>query len=169
MNENINLCELLKDCPSGTIFWCDVVGKVKFKEIKVDNDTLQTTIVLIDRNNKKVRLKKQGNLNSQFPECCVLWPSKNVRTWNEWKLSWKSPSSKFNPINLKPFDKVLVRDAIDAKWYGDFVCMPQDKFDNVPYTMSDEGCNMIIPYNDYTKHLIGTRENAPIYYRYWEY
>lgn len=168
MNENINLCEILKDCPSGTIFWCDIVGEVKFKEIKVDNDTLQTFIVLIDRNNKVLDLEKWGNLNSKFPECCVLWPSKNVRSWNGWKLSRKSPSSKYNPINLKPFDKVLVRTENDEKWYGDFVCMTPDKFDNVPYTMSDEGCNMIIPYNDDTKHLIGTTENAPFYYRYWE-
>ena len=167
MNEKINLYELLKDCPSGTIFWCDVVGEVIFKEIKVDNDTLQTTIVLIDRNNKTVHLEEWGNLNSQFPECCVLWPSKNIRSWNGWKLSQNS-SSKFNPINLKPFDKVLVRGDIDEKWYADFVCMPPDKFDNIPYTMSDEGCNMIIPYNDITKHLIGTTENAPFYYRYWE-
>lgn len=72
MDEKINLYELLKDCPSSTIFWCDVVGEVKFKEIKVNKYTLQTTIVLIDRNNKKVRLKKWGNFNSQFPECCVL-------------------------------------------------------------------------------------------------
>lgn len=112
-------------------------------------------------------MEKWGNLNNQFPECCVLWPSKNIRSWNGWKLS-KNSSSKFNPINLKPFDKVLVRGDVDEKWYGDFVCMPPDKFDNVPYTMSDEGCDMVIPYNDDTKHLIGTTENAPFYYRYWE-
>ena len=80
MNDKINLYELLKDCPSGTTFWCDFVGEVK--EIKVDNDTLQTTIVLIDKNNKTVHLEKWGNLNIQFPECCVLWPSKNIRSWN---------------------------------------------------------------------------------------
>ena len=34
--------------------------------------------------------------------------------------------------------------------------------------MSDEGFNMVIPYNDETKHLIGTTEEAPEYYRYWE-
>lgn len=25
-----------------------------------------------------------------------------------------------------------------------------------------------IPYNDDTKHLVGTKEEAPEYYRYWE-
>lgn len=27
---------------------------------------------------------------------------------------------------------------------------------------------MIIPYNDDTKHLVGTSLEAPEYYRYWE-
>lgn len=27
---------------------------------------------------------------------------------------------------------------------------------------------MCIPYNDETKHLIGTNEEAPEYYKYWE-
>lgn len=60
MNEKINLYELLKDCPSGTRFWCDVVGEVIFKEIKFDDDLCKTTIVLIDRNNKTVHLEKWG-------------------------------------------------------------------------------------------------------------
>ena len=29
-------------------------------------------------------------------------------------------------------------------------------------------CVGSIPYNDETKHLVGTKENAPKYYRYWE-
>ena len=58
MNDKINLYESLTACPSGPIFWCDVVGEVIFKEIKVDNDTLQTIIILINRNNKTVDLEK---------------------------------------------------------------------------------------------------------------
>ena len=157
MNEKLNLYELLKDCPLGTIFWCDVVGEVIFKEIKFDDDLCETTIVLIDRNDKTVHLEKWGNLNSQFPECYVLWPSKNIRSWNGWKLSQKS-SSKFNPINLKPFDKVLVRGDIDEKWYADLVCMPPEKFDNVPYTMSDEGYFYIDSNNSLINTNIGKNE-----------
>ena len=34
--------------------------------------------------------------------------------------------------------------------------------------MSNKDANMIIPYNDETKHLVGTTDEAPEYYRYWE-
>ena len=29
-------------------------------------------------------------------------------------------------------------------------------------------CRYCIPYNEDTKHLVGTTEEAPEYYRYWE-
>ena len=28
--------------------------------------------------------------------------------------------------------------------------------------------NVVIPYNDETKHLVGTTDEAPEFYRYWE-
>ena len=34
MNENLNLCEILKDCPTGTKFWSSVWGDVYFSGIK---------------------------------------------------------------------------------------------------------------------------------------
>lgn len=37
MNENINLVEILKDCPSGTKLYSPMAGEVKFKDI-TDND-----------------------------------------------------------------------------------------------------------------------------------
>ena len=34
MNENLNLCEILKHCPAGTKFWSPVWGDVFLVEIK---------------------------------------------------------------------------------------------------------------------------------------
>ena len=43
-----------------------------------------------------------------------------------------------------------------------------NSYDNYKY----ECCNLLyrfcIPYNDETKYLTGTKEEAPKYYRYWE-
>ena len=36
MNENINLCEILKDCPKDTEFYTSIWGKVKFEGINDD-------------------------------------------------------------------------------------------------------------------------------------
>ena len=35
-------------------------------------------------------------------------------------------------------------------------------------TTSCKSYDKCIPYNDETKHLLGTSEEAPEYYRYWE-
>lgn len=76
---------------------------------------------------------------------------------------------KFDPKTLQPFDKVLVKLSKENYdiWTGDFVSEP-----NIgsyrPYTMINKGDGMIIPYNNDTKHLIGTSQEAPEFYRYWE-
>ena len=40
--------------------------------------------------------------------------------------------------------------------------------DNLPSVCNGIGYKYCIPYNDDTKHLVGTNEEAPEYYRYWE-
>lgn len=80
------------------------------------------------------------------------------------KVNNKTMNNKFDPNTLKPFDKVLIR--ISNLWRVNF-------FSN----KEDGGCRCIdinylfkycIPYNDDTKHLVGTKDEAPEYYRYWE-
>lgn len=64
---------------------------------------------------------------------------------------------------FKPFDKVLVRDNNSEEWKIDFFGrMIVDKEDNLPYKY--EGVcgatwNYCIPYNEQTKHLLGTTDN----------
>ena len=165
-NKKWVLSDILKNCPKGTRFWCDVVGEVSFHEIRTDDNKREITIILSDKNNKKLYLGKFGNLNLNFPECCILWPSKNVRTWEDWKL----PKPKFDPKTLQPFDKVIVRIAneYNKPWFADFVSH-RYKENEVPEVMSDTYSNMVIPFNDDTKHLLGTTENPPEFYRYWEF
>ena len=75
---------------------------------------------------------------------------------------------KFDPKTLKEFDKVLVKDDGDWIWRVDIISVPADYNDNIPYLIGDNDFDWIIPYNEETKHLVGTHEEAPEYYRYWE-
>lgn len=87
-----------------------------------------------------------------------------ISNQDSWELvSNKKP--KFNPKTLKPFDKVLI-------WHCASECWSCEVFSHLTgkYT-----CNCIygcytrcMPYNDETKHLVGTTDEAPEYYRYWE-
>ena len=70
---------------------------------------------------------------------------------------------KFDPKTLKPFDKVLGYNN-DATWQVDLfshIC-------SYEIQCSGNAYSFCIPYNDETKHLVGTMDVAPKHYRYWE-
>lgn len=73
---------------------------------------------------------------------------------------------KFDPKTLKPFDKVICKNGLDI-WCCDFFSSYIESYvcKNVCISRSYLYC---IPYNDETKHLVGTTDEAPEYYRYWE-
>ena len=77
---------------------------------------------------------------------------------------------KFDPKTLKPFDKVLVKISKESynTWYADFVAEPSHVKNEIPLILGAKEANMVIPYNEDTKHLVGTTDEAPEYYRYWE-
>lgn len=107
-----------------------------------------------------------GNLDFNVTNDCMLYPSKDQRDWSKWKCS----KPKFDPKTLNPFDKVLARiDDGDAYcWFADFVSVPALEGDTTVCVIGDRDVPMVIPYNDDTKHLVGTSDEAPEFYRYWE-
>ena len=91
--------------------------------------------------------------------------------WNDkTKTLEKLIKPKFDPKTLNLFDKVLVKMSNESfnTWYGAFVAEPSHAKNETPLILGAKEANMVIPYNDDTKHLLGTNENAPEYYRYWE-
>lgn len=77
------------------------------------------------------------------------------------------PKEKFDPKILKPFDKVLVRDYFHDEWMCTFFSHIRENSD-IPYVGVNIDWRCCIPYNDDTKHLVGTTNEAPEFYRYWE-
>lgn len=60
-------------------------------------------------------------------------------------------------VELKSFDKVLVRDAADDAWHIDlFERMQNSRV--YPYMCLNRVWNFCIPYNENTKHLLGTTD-----------
>lgn len=161
MNENINLYEILKDCPKGTILWCLAMGTVVLTEVSKSDDF---PIVVKSEDNYYHYFTKKGTLCKSEDASCILFPSKDQRDWSKWKY----PKPKFDPKTLKAFDRVLarIRNGNAYCWLADFVSMPCK--DSIPFIMSNGYVSMIIPYNEETKHLVGTSDEAPEYYRYWE-
>ena len=76
---------------------------------------------------------------------------------------------RFDPKTLKPFEKVLVRDSDNESWCCDL--FSHIKEENTCYKYVASGFfnyRCCIPYNDDTKHLVGTTDEAPDFYKYWE-
>ena len=157
MNENLNLVEILKDCPRGTKLYSTVYGDVEFYKIDLDSDSTLKIYVKIWAG-VIVRFDDSGKLELSCRGECTLFPSKEQHDWSKFKP--KKP--KFDPKTLQPFDRVLA--FFDGIWNCDLYSH---------YSDSRNICvgarvRRVIPYNDDTKHLVGTAEEAPEFYRYWE-
>ena len=158
MNENLNLVEILKDCPEGTKLYSPVFGEVEFESI---NDIIGPIVVTTNTGNAEC-FTADGKMHTYYNGECLLFPSKDQRDWSKFKI--KKP--KFDPKTLQPFDKVLVRDINSEKWKIQlFSHIIKDCF---PYEYHCIGScyNFCIPNNDDTKHLVGTTDEAPEFYRY---
>ena len=168
MNKNIDLTRILKNCPEGFELYSSLHGKVIFSGI--DENSLKYPIDCTDYKGSCTSFTKEGYLYKMYPDAeCVLFPSKDQRDWSKFTAPWYK-KEKFDPKTLKPFDKVLVKISNESfnTWYADFVAEPSHVKNETPLILGAKEANMVIPYNDDTKHLVGTTEEAPEYYRYWE-
>lgn len=164
MNGNIDLTKILENCPEGTELWSDNYGKVKFLCIEKDYDE-PILVEVNDRRNESYT--KEGWYDINFPASCLLWPSKDCHDWSKFTAPWYK-KEKFDPKTLKPFDKVLVKCNNSESWKVQLFShiIEDDKI--CPYVCISYNYKYCIPYNNDTKHLVGTNEEAPEYYRYWE-
>lgn len=172
MNENINLYEILKDCPKGTKFYSSVYGELIYSSIYISSSTSviyftnPNCLSLADGTPTIVKYKGNGFLyNNDYGEC-TIFPSKDQRDWSKFKAPWLN-KPKFDPKTLQPFDKVLVRLKLDKDyiWMANIFSYYDD---GLYHAMSGCFYKYCIPYNEDTKHLTNTSEEAPEYYRYWE-
>lgn len=89
--------------------------------------------------------------------------------WNaETKTLEKLVEPKFDPKTLQPFDRVLVKDGYSQCWRCNLFSHTETEYPMFPYTTHVGHFYYCIPYNEDTKHLVGTTEEVPEYYKYWE-
>lgn len=165
MNENLNLCEILKDCPTGTKFWSSVWGDVYFSGIK--EEMICITVLMPGQETEEFTLLKNGKFYNLEDAECIIFPSKDQRDWSKFKI----PIKKFDLKEFQPFDRVLLRDRGNFKWLPSFfekiIQEPSGEL-SVVELISRNRWEMCIPYNDETKSLTGTTDDCPEYYKWWE-
>lgn len=170
MNENIDLTKILKDCPKGFKLYSLLHGEVSFRGIDETSDypiTYDYPIMgCIGESVSAFYLTRNGAYSSNYNGDCILFPSKDQRDWSKFTAPWYK-KDRFDPNTLKPFDKVLGRDSDSHIWRCNLF---SHILENTSFSYKCVGNSYIhcIPYNDDTKHLVGTANRAPEYYRYWE-
>lgn len=166
--ESLDLTKILDGCPEGTKFYSTLFGEVEFIKIRYE-------IIYFECEDRcTFPVFKDGLYFNNYHGECTVFPAKDQRDWSKFERFWDKPNiARFNPKTLKPFDKVLVRDMATTKvcdlslWKCQIFAFIGEDEGN-PYVCIEDVYGYCIPYNEETKHLVGTTEEAPEYYRYWE-
>lgn len=150
MNENINLTEILKDCPAGTKLYSPLFGEVFFEGIIRGSSYSIKISINGDGEYKDFKIfTSNGRFFDSYKDAeCMLFPSKEQRDWSKFKVSVKHK-------DFKPFDKVLVRHV--GIWLPDFFVKIEKFEDTIYYRTMIHGINDyedIIPYKG-NEELVG--------------
>lgn len=139
------------------IFYSPIYGDVKVTWIGTEKFEI-TSI----KGGHKIFLNPEGKLYTKdvvFTDGkCLIFPSKD----NE---DWESYIDKFNINTLKPFDKVLVRDW-NRNWVAGFYSH-YENYNGHCFIVNGNAWEQCIPYNNDTKHLVGTTDMPDDRYINW--
>ena len=164
MNENLDLTKILEGCPIGTKLYSTIFGNVSFKEIVSDREYP----IIISQGIKTIPITKEGKYILYYDGECTLFPDKDQRDWSKFERFWDKPKAeRFDPKTLQPFDKVLAKDGFSSKWTCSFFSH-MDNDVSFPVYCSGGYFKVCIPYNEETKHLVGTSDDCPEYYKWWK-
>ena len=156
MNENINLCEILKDCSKDSKLYCTFLGDVQFFKIEHNK-------IFVHIGQTEWSFYSDGKFICDGE--CVIFPSREQRDWSKFKI----PIKRFDPKEFKPFDKVLVRCRNRTCWEATFFrCLIIQSVIGGIIDTSTISWSQCIPYNKDTSHLANTSEDCPDYYKWWE-
>lgn len=161
MDENLNLIKILEGCPKGTKLYSPFIGDVKVSSISVKYIYVSTMYGNLEAFDKKGRYV-------HYDGECMLLPSKDQRDWLKFERFWdKSKIERFNPHTLQPFDKVLVKDDYGI-WQVEFFSHICQREPEGWCQCSGDVYYFCIPYNEETMPLVGTKEDCPENYKWWE-
>jgi len=90
MNENLNLVEILKDCPKGIKLYSTIFGWVDFEYI--ENEEI---IVTNNISGDTEIFNQNGSLHYGYTNECTLFPAKYQRDWSKFKVESEMIDGEF--------------------------------------------------------------------------
>lgn len=81
MNNNINIAEILRDCPKGTKLYSPIFGNVSLERLL---DYVEYPIYVVDKNSGQIPFSKDGLYLTNYSDAeCQLFPSREMRDWRK--------------------------------------------------------------------------------------
>lgn len=104
----MNIAEILKDCPRETKLYSSIFGELSLWYVL--SCSLYPIYCKVIRGGSIVSFTEDGKRNITDAEP-TLFPSKEQRDWSKFGVTDQKQKHE-----LKPFDKVLVRDRDEQEW-----------------------------------------------------
>lgn len=85
--EKLNIAELLKDCPKGTKLYSPIYGDCTLYDVcnvHAKGGCIEVAIIDSLGGEDMAYFTKYGLFDDCFEGECLLWPSKDHRTWDDW-------------------------------------------------------------------------------------
>ena len=139
-----------------------------------DNNGGVLTEVYCDRADLKINTHPNATRGCGFTKyyCLATEDEKKIffdaleKVGKRWNAETKQVEDITHKCALRPFDKVLVRNSNYHCW----VCQLfgyKTNCTKYPFMCMSSDYDQCIPYNDETKHLLGTIDDAPEKYKTW--
>ena len=161
------------------------MGGMIMKQFSLEEYLKNPSLKVITRDGRNARIICT-DMRSEFPIVAIIGKedrdervdifTKDGRYYQSTKnsnsfldLFFSETKEHFDPHTLKPFDRVLIFVPEGLKWQCSLFSNYNAEDARFNFICIDSFCyEFCIPYNDDTKHLVGTSDEAPEYYRYWE-
>lgn len=169
MNENLDLTKILDGCPKGTKLYSAIYGDVTLFEVDSSGFYPIRLSGIVDGEICNLIFATEDGKSLYGIGECTLFPSKDQRDWSKFERFWDKPKvERFDPKTLQPFDRILARDYGNDTWTACLFSHHADELDNDWYVCDNTYWRFVIPYNDDTKHLVGTKNDCSEYYKWWK-
>ena len=121
MNENLNLVEILKDCPKGTTLYTTIFGDVELvSACKNEEDAFPIEVKRSD--GKPTTFTKNGRFYFGYDGECTLFPSREQRDWSKFTapLADEHPANVWHDAKEKPRVKEWILIQSEEDYYETF-------------------------------------------------
>ena len=125
MNENLNLAEILKDCPKERELYSPIFGVVYFEGVK-DTGLGLALIEVSTEDNSTELFYSNGKYNSHYSDSeCTLFPSKENKDWSKFQMLFKDGDVVYIQAN---YEYIAIYKELSDEYLYDHAVISDNRF-----------------------------------------